>query len=151
MSRKSRTMLAIPYAPWATFALRYGEMMFASQQVIAHRVSRMLAAGHRPGARDRREFARMYSEKGDAAWRSLMGMWGEMANFNQQLLLQSMRAAAFAPFTLRAGRRGAARSHGSRQASLAGERLAIALAQAALKPVHAKATANARRLGRRTK
>ncbi|HVO90368.1 MAG TPA: polyhydroxyalkanoate granule-associated phasin [Casimicrobiaceae bacterium] len=138
-----------PAASWFQFTLRYGEMMLASQQVIAHRTARMLSASGIPNARDRREFARMHHEKAEAAALALFGMWAQLVDFNQRLYMRSLGPAGFIALTDALPRDAASRRRRRLAATRLvrdGNRLTGALAHAALKPIHAKATANARRL-----
>lgn len=53
----------------------------AAPQVIAHRVARMVLAGHSPNVRDRREFSGMVMEK-QIAW---MQAWAGMATATLQM------------------------------------------------------------------
>jgi len=55
-------------------AVKAFELSIAAPQVIAHRTARMLRAGPSPGARDRREFQRMGTEKVFAFWESMFAM-----------------------------------------------------------------------------
>ncbi|MES3013672.1 MAG: hypothetical protein V4750_08110, partial [Pseudomonadota bacterium] len=58
---------------WQDLALKSGEMLAASAQVIGQRSRRIAAAGANPNARDRREFARMGREKIEAASAAAQG------------------------------------------------------------------------------
>ncbi|MFO1325358.1 MAG: hypothetical protein U1F15_15030 [Burkholderiales bacterium] len=69
---------------WADLARTVGEMWFASAQVVAHRVTRMAAAGAAPSAGDRAEFARMTQEKFDAATESARSMAAHLTSANLQ-------------------------------------------------------------------
>ena len=53
------------------------ELSLAAPQVVAERVSRMMAAGPNPSAHDQQEFIRMGNEKVVAFCESWIGMWGE--------------------------------------------------------------------------
>ncbi|HEX6706101.1 MAG TPA: polyhydroxyalkanoate granule-associated phasin [Albitalea sp.] len=160
MTRKPRHPVAtMPLALWNDIALRTGEMMVASAQVIAHRTGRMAAAGHSPSLRDRREFTRMGLEKVEAAGESLWAMGQHLTAMNMQLAMkawQDMVAAGTAWMSL-AGSRSlpqAMRRHGelARTVSASAKsasRLSDATARVArqgLKPIHSRATANAKRL-----
>ncbi|WAC62534.1 hypothetical protein OVA13_14210 [Pseudoxanthomonas sp. SL93] len=58
----------------STLGTHLMELGTAAPVVVAHRMAQMAAAGSRPSARDRREFALMSNEKVSAAWESWMGM-----------------------------------------------------------------------------
>jgi hypothetical protein len=152
---------ALPFALWADLALRTGEMFTASAQVIAHRTGRMARAGHAPNPRDRREFARMGLEKVEAAGESLWAMGQHLSAANAQLAMRAWRdmsSASHAWMGLAgsrtlpqwmAGQATLARSLS--QSAHSASRLSDAAARMAskgLKPIHARATANAKRLGK---
>jgi hypothetical protein len=107
-----------------TLARQAGELAVAVPQVVAHRLTRMALAGPLPNARDRREFHGMVQEKVHAFWQSWFAMGWAMVEAAQQAWI----------------------------AALQGARVPLVDAQAVLArglaPVHSKATANARRLGR---
>jgi hypothetical protein len=158
MPRSRKSSRSDPFSMWSTLALRQGEMLVAAQQVIAHRTARMMVAGPAPGARDRREFALMHREKGEAAMLSVFGMWAELGQFNQRLVMEGIRNASAgwqALFGLATkGGQGSLLTHNAsmmgaatRSATL-GSELAGSLLHSALDPIHARATANARRLGK---
>jgi hypothetical protein len=131
---RSRRSAATPLAAKAV------ELYVAAPQVVAHRVARMARAGGAPSARDRREFARMGSEKVTAFYQSWAAMWTQALQAQWQLA----QAWAAVPMQLAAGRRAPLR------APLAKSRRAVAgVLSAGLAPVHSKALANARRLSRR--
>ena len=130
-----------PHLLWFELATRSAEMFLASGQVIAQRTQRMALAGPTPNARDRREFARMGSEKVDAARASATAMSQQLMTMPWNLVLpwwQGVVTARTPAQALEAGTRGMT------QASKAGARLA----SRGLAPVHARATANARRLSK---
>ena len=108
----------------AATLVKMAQLAVAAPQVVAIRTSRMLAAGANPGAADRAEFSRMHTEKVQAYWEAMFGM-------ATQASLQWLRLWT-TPFS-----------------SSAGQRAAASIVTAAVKPVHKRATANARRLGRR--
>jgi hypothetical protein len=120
-----------PVLPWMQLALKTGEMLAASSQVIPLRLGRMAAAGHRPSPRDRREFARMGPEKLQAGAESL---WAVGLALQQMQLRWWMQL--WQPWL-----------RGSAGLALAGSQ-AARLSSAALAPIHRTATANARRLTR---
>ncbi|MBZ8140733.1 hypothetical protein CLD22_12580 [Rubrivivax gelatinosus] len=117
-------------------ATHSAELAFAVPQVVAHRLARMAFAGPSLSARDRREFSGMVSEKGTAFAGAWMGMGWQMLRVQQQMGLAMWRAC-WAPWLGRDG-------------GLARQWLAAApsVMAAGLAPVHRKAVANAKRLGR---
>jgi hypothetical protein len=159
---RTRNAIANPFLLWVDVAMKTGEMMMASAQVIEHRTRRMAAAGSNPNASDRREFALMGQEKVEAAAKSAQGMAAQMMTMNPFLGPRAVRqtlATATAMMSL-AGSRTFSQAL-ARQAKLvrtmtqsAGTASRISgasarLAQRGLAPIHARATANARRLGKR--
>ena len=162
MKRSTRNLFGNPFMLWTDLAMKTGEMMLASAQVIGHRTKRMAAAGPKPNARDRREFTLMAQEKVDAVGKSARGMAAHMLTVDPLLgvrAAQHMLAAATAMMSL--GQSRTVSQAMARQAKLVrtmtqstGTASRIAgstarLAQRGLKPIHAKATANAKRLFRR--
>jgi len=151
-----------PFMLWNDLAMKTAEMMLASAQVIGHRTARMAVAGSAPNARDRREFALMGKEKLDAGAQSGQAMATHLMTMNPQLgaqafhnMLQSTAAlvslaSSRTPAQLIARQAALARALGHSTASILDvAQSATRLAHRGLKPVHAKATANAKRLGRR--
>jgi hypothetical protein len=162
MKRNSRSMLGNPFLAWSELAWNFGEMSLASMQVFAHRTTRMAAAGPLLSARDREEFTRMGLEKVEAASESAQAVAARWITMNLNLGASVFRhmvtgGAAVASLT-------ASRDFGqfvTRQAKLV-ETMCRAsvtarewsestarLADRGLKPIHARATANAKRLARR--
>jgi hypothetical protein len=162
MRRKSRHLPANPFLAWTNLALTFAEMGVASAQVIAHRTARMAAAGPTPNARDRVEFTRMGQEKIDAASASMRAMAVQAAGMNARLgslLLRDMVNGSAAWFSLAGSRtvgQAMARQtklaqHVSKSAITAAtlSNATARLAKTGMAPVHARATANARRLAKR--
>lgn len=114
----------LPFLLWTDLALRTGEMLAASAQVITHRTGRMAAAGPSPNARDRKEFTRMGLEKVEAANLSAMAMGRQLMNAQLAFGLSAWKNMA--------------------QLSDLGAKVATQ----GLKPIHARATGNAKRLAR---
>jgi hypothetical protein len=148
-----------PLALWGDLASKATEMMWASAQVIAHRTSRMALAGHSPNARDRREFARMGQEKLEAGVKSMQAMglhwltisepWAAMAyrdgmrNYAALVSLASSRTAG----QIIARQAALAQALGQSAVGVANAAAsATRLAHHGLKPIHATAVANAKRL-----
>jgi hypothetical protein len=116
------------------------ELSLAAPQVVAHRVGRMMAAGPMPSARDRKEFLLMGSEKLLAFHQSWFAMWMQTAAAAQA---QWLRALTTLPWARpRATSRAA-------QRAVAGHAATVArVLHAGLKPIHAKAVSNSKRLRR---
>lgn len=162
MKRNTRNMLRNPFLAWADLAWKIGEMSMASAQVITHRTTRMAAAGPTPDARDRQEFARMGQEKVEAATESARAIAAHLATVNLKLGARAFRHMTTGTAALMS--LAASRSVGqsmARQAKLAKTLSRSAktafelsgstarLAGRGLRPIHARATANARRLAKR--
>jgi hypothetical protein len=117
------------------------ELAWAVPQVVAHRVARMANAGAIPSARDRQEFARMVHEKHAAFAESWQAM-ALQALHSQQAFAAALTRAALAP----PSRRRKATAPLSLQLQM--QQAALAMVGRGLAPVHRRAVANARRLGR---
>ena len=152
-----------PLTLWSKCAWTTGEMILASMHVSGHRSHRLLSARHPHSDVDRREFALMCKEKIDAAAESAQGMFLASLMFNQQLAaiaFRRMLTGSAAVLSLAASRTpgqsiarqgillretithvAAATSQLSKSAAL--------VAQRGLKPIHSRAIANAKRLGKR--
>ena len=148
-----------PFVLWGSLAAQTAEMMLASAQVIGHRTRRMALAGVAPSARDRREFALMAQEKVHAGSRSVQAMTSHVLKGNQLLYAQAfanmlqttsalvMLASSRTPAQWIARQKALGRTLGSSRAGIADvQKSATRLAHRGLKPFHAKATANAKRL-----
>lgn len=158
---KALTSLANPLLLWTDLALKTGETMLASAQVISHRTSRMSKAGPTPNARDRREFALLGHEKIEASVESAQAIAMQLLKVSPLLAAHASRqmlASATALMSLAASgsvgeamMRQAALIRSVTQSAATASRLSGSTAQVAqrgLKPIHARATANARRLGK---
>ena len=155
MRRIKRTRKAGP-------ALKMAELAIAAPQVIAHRTARMLAAGVNPSAADRAELSGMCTEKVQAFWESLFAMGVQTAKSQQEcaraVAMQSLRLWT-TPWWLPAMRPGAASLaplqreivRAAKTSSSRRKRAATQIVAAPVKPVHKRATANARRLARKPK
>ncbi len=150
-----------PFFMWVDFATKSSEMLVSSGQVIASRVDQMARAGVNPSASDRKEFALMGSEKMRAATESGLAVASGLRDVNYPLAMRAWQQsfAAWGAMVSLGGSRtwGEALSRqttlahalarsGQTQARLSGS--AARLAHAALAPVHAASTGNARRLAR---
>lgn len=151
-----------PLAIWTELAMKTGEMMVASAQVIGHRTTRMAKAGPRPSARDRREFTLMGQEKIEAARESSQAMAARMVGVNHGLgsrAAAQMLATTSAMLALASSRslsqsvaRQAALMRVLTQSASTAAQLshsAAAVASHGLKPIHSRAVSNARRLNKR--
>ena len=162
MKRSRTPSFTNPFLAWTRLVWKTGEMLLASAQVIHHRTGRMAAAGATPSACDRREFALMGQEKVEAGVESGSAMAAQMMTMNPllgALAVKHMTRGAAAVMSLAASRtagqamarhaklvRTMTQSAGT-TAQLSGA--AARLAQRGLKPIHSRATANAKRLGKR--
>jgi hypothetical protein len=116
------------------------ELAFAVPQVVAHRLGRMAVAGANPSSRDRREFTRMGSEKSAAFFESWMAMAATAWRMQLDFWI-SCWGLGFSPWLGRSGKR--------RMNSVAdAQRAGTAILASGLAPVHRRAVANAKRLGR---
>jgi hypothetical protein len=147
---------------WTDLATKTLEMTLASAQVIGHRTGRMARAGPAPNARDRHEFALMGQEKIEAGAQSARAMAAHMMSlrppsgalafgpmFRTAAALMAL-ASSRTPSQLIARQAAFACAVGQSAISMADvSKSAIKLAHRGLNPIHAKATANAKRLGKR--
>ncbi len=122
-----------------SLVVKTAELAFAVPQVVAHRVARMALSGRTLSARDRKEFELMVAEKNAAFCES----WNAMAM--QALLANQALAASFFKSFLAVGR-GKKPSAARSAAQL--QRAALGVLSKGFAPVHRKAVANAKRLGR---
>lgn len=124
-------------APAARMGQQMMELAFAVPQVVAHRMTRMALASPTPSARDQREFTRMGAEKVEAFQESWMSMGLHAALAQQRLWLGMMGSL---PWPWGTGRMP------DLSAALAREGQGVL--NKGLAPVHRRAVANAKRLGR---
>ncbi|MGE5791752.1 MAG: hypothetical protein ACM36B_03610 [Bacteroidota bacterium] len=114
------------------------QMWLAVPQVIAMRGARIAAGGLAPGADDRRELARMVTEKTAAAGESAVAVTAQLWRIGWDLSLAPMRWW-WATWT-----------HAATRARLASPAVTSArIVDGALAPVRRRVTANAKRLRRR--
>lgn len=147
-----------PFMPWVQLAVKTTEMMFASAQVIHHRTNRIAAAGVAPNARDRKEFMRMGQEKIDAVNESAQSVVARMATMQMQfaaLAFKQMLGGTSRAYSLASAPAMSANIHGKLlQHAFSSSAVAVSqvsgsvarLMQYALKPIHLRATGNAKRL-----
>jgi hypothetical protein len=162
MTRRLPAIAANPFLLWGTLAVKTLEMSTAAAQVIAIRTGRMAVAGPNPSAADRREMTLMGAEKVDAFSRAgraiatgavplVAGMAGQALRTGMDLFHAATHLAASRTLPQTMQRQRALAATLMRHAPAAGHGASAAgarLAHRALAPVHAKATANARRLSK---
>ena len=149
-----------PLMLWTDVALKTQEMLLSSGSVIQVRTERMAKAGLTPSAVDLAEFQLMSHEKLAAASESTTAIANQLHTASYSLMNRSARdwlrgvtawvglatsltpaqAAAHSHDLFNAGHRAVATATHMGSAS-------ARVVQRGLKPIHAKATANARRLG----
>jgi hypothetical protein len=152
---------ANPFLAWTQYAWSMNEMLFASAQVIGLRSGRLLAAGALPNARDRREFTLMGQEKIEAATESIQAMALQTISANLRMAeagaRQWMRGAQMMatfgnPLLAPTANMQSAllRNLGSNAAALAAQFAgsAATVAHHGLRPIHSRATRNAKRLSK---
>ena len=158
-SLTSAARLASPLMLWADVALKTQEMLLSSGSVIHMRTERMAKAGLTPSAADLAEFQLMGDEKLAAAGESGAAMarqWhsSHVALANRALQQWFQSAGAFLSMAgsitpaQAAVRSDAFMKATARAAGSAGQLsgTAVRIARQGLKPIHAAATSNARRL-----
>ena len=149
-----------PFLLWMNVALKTGEMIWASYQVVTLRTQRLLAAHPHYEARDRREIALMGQEKVQAAYLSASAMSAHMVRSSlefgmfacKQWLAAATSLTAFAPHRQSLGQQAKVLSDAATRSAVAVSKLSSSAAQLAhhgLKPIHSRATMNAKRLGKR--
>lgn len=156
-------LAAEPLRLWSDFMWKSGETMLASAQVIGYRINPVFWIGNGSGARNRREFALMGTEKFAAATGSLHAAASSWVRLTQEFgtslsgqALQgwsAMASLATSRTSAQAGSRQVRFGKGALKHSVArASRLSSIAAQAAqrtLEPVRSRALANARRLAKR--
>jgi hypothetical protein len=152
-----------PFLIWSGLAFKTTEMMMASAQVISHRTNRIAMAGPSPNERDRREFVLMGQEKIEAATESALAIAARMVYLNQQmgtLAFKQLLMGTSWMFSLAGSRtvtqfsrrqaeffRGTVSSPAAAMSQFADSFAKVA--HRGLKPIHSRATANAKRLAYR--
>ncbi|MEO6928813.1 MAG: polyhydroxyalkanoate granule-associated phasin [Casimicrobiaceae bacterium] len=160
--RRQASGYGAPLSAWFGLGMRVAQMYASSAHVIGHRTQRMMLAGPVPSRRDRAEFARMGSEKVDAAMESSSAMAASLVTLNMRLWTRAMQgsfttatrafelASSTTPAQARA--RHAALLRAISRSSMTPREAALSTAQLIAKgmaPLHSRATANSRRLARR--
>ncbi|MEJ7745454.1 MAG: polyhydroxyalkanoate granule-associated phasin, partial [Luteimonas sp.] len=121
------------------------EMMIAAPQVVAHRTTRMLTAGHTPNARDSREFKAMGDEKLAAFSESWQAM-ASQAMTSQMQLVTTLTQMAFKQSNMWWSPFGASRGLSTEdmtQLSHQMQSAALQIASKGMAPVRKRAVANA--------
>jgi hypothetical protein len=158
--RRTRHALANPFDIWLQLALRANETLVASAQVIHHRSNRIAMASAIPSKRDQREFTLMGQEKIEAVNESAQALAARMVTNHTQFgalvfrqLLKSlngiMTLAASPELALSAKGQAALLRDAISNSSTVASQLSgsvARLAQHGLRPIHSRATGNARRL-----
>jgi len=119
-----------------SLTMKAAELAFAVPQVVTHRLTRVALSGPQPSARDGKEFQRMIAEKNVAFGES----WSAMAR-QAALAHQALAGSIFK--SLLSGRLPSAATSAARF-----HRDALSVLGKGVAPVHRKAVANAKRLGR---
>ncbi|HET6756001.1 MAG TPA: polyhydroxyalkanoate granule-associated phasin [Burkholderiales bacterium] len=134
------------------------EVAWASPQVIAHRVQRMMTPAFFPGSHDQKEFVRMGQEKLEAFFESWLAIVMQMQTFQTQLASAAVRQSLAGPAALASlmsaktlGQITRAQTTFLRSMIVSGGKRNVSAAFAkvaaqGLHPVHRRVTANARRL-----
>lgn len=115
------------------------EMAIAAPQVVMHRLARIAMAGAAPSSRDRREFHGMVSEKQVAFSQAWIAMATETLRLNQAIAFSLFNG--FRPL-------GSHKGSSSVQLSRTIRSGTDAILAKGLAPLHRKAIANAKRLGK---
>lgn len=158
-SLTSAARLPTPLTQWLDLALKTNEMLLSSGSVIRMRTERMAKAGLTPSAADLAEFQLMGREKLAAATESGMAMVKQWHHSHVSLASRTLQqwVQGTTAFFLLAGSVTPAQAvaHGDAFVqSAAGtvnaasqlQGMAAGIAHEGLKPIHAAATSNARRL-----
>jgi hypothetical protein len=161
-NNKTLSLSTNPLSVWTDLAVKTYEMMMASAEVIGHRTGRMAVSGPIPNASDQREFALMGQEKIEAAAESARAMAEFVMTLNRQLGAQAfshMLTGSTAMISLASSssvgqsieRQGELVRTMTESALTASQLPTSAglLAQSAVRPIHSRTTANAKRLGHR--
>lgn len=149
-----------PLNAWTDLMFKAAETMTASAQVIGHRTARMAMAGPAPSMLDQHEFDLMSREKIEAAAESTHAMAARMLGLHQEIVIMAIQqilsgtanliAVAGSSSLHQSGRRQSKLAHDTlRDSAEAVSQLNASLADIAgtgLEPIHARATANAKRL-----
>ena len=123
-----------------SLAFKSAELALAAPQVFAHRMARIAMSGPTLSERDRKEFQRMVAEKNAVFFESWSAMAWQAAQANTALL-----GSMFDSFlSVARGKRLPTPAASAAQL----QRAALGVLTKGFAPVHRKAVANAKRLGR---
>ena len=122
-----------------TLTVKAAELGLAAPLVVAHRLTRMALAGRTPSIRDQREFTRMSTEKVAAFYESWNAMVIQSLQIQQDIAASAWRSLW--PYWLTSTSSAAWRKIDLPHA-------ALRVLSSGMTPVHRRAVANARRLGR---
>lgn len=158
---RNRYSVMNPFLAWGELAAKTSEMMMASAQVIQHRTGRMAAAGPTPSLRDQREFTLMGKEKIEAMAESTQAMALQMMAMNPMLGLRTfelmMKGSSLMLSLATSTTIGQSLNHQVKLAKILAESAktnselshsAMKIAHHGLKPIHSRATSNAKRLAK---
>lgn len=122
-----------------SIASKSGELGLVAPQVIAIRLGRMMLAGNSPSAKDKAEMHRMGAEKSAAFQQAWMAMYLQGLRMNQTLMLSMTRSLWTWPWSL---------NKPAQLGPLLNQigRGTLAMMDQGLRPIHATASANLRRL-----
>jgi hypothetical protein len=126
-----------------TLAAKSAELALATPQVMAHRLTRMAFAGASPNRRDRDEFSLMKEEKVAAFNESWQAMMAQTVQTQQQICLSMIQTVVHPAWFAWTGVKMPTRSLTQEISSAASDILSKGI-----DPVHKRAVANAKRLGR---
>lgn len=154
MSRRSRSFNALwpvnPFSMWTRLATQSTEMLLASGEVIAQRSQRMAAMGPNPDTGDRREMQRMVDEKVSAANESVQAMSSRAAGLYQASMLQWFDLMGRQTAAMAGIGRAPRLDTSTRVVAAKASQAAVQITTAGLAPFHRRATANAKRLRKRS-
>lgn len=158
--RIPRLLFSDPLAQWSDLALKTTEMLAASAEVIGHRTGRMVTCGPLPNSEDQREFTLMGQEKLEAAAEATAAMAFHAMDAQHRMwasALRHMLHGSSAMLALASSRSVEQMTQNQARFVRTMARSAIAtsrlsgtpasLVDRGLAPIHARATANAKRLG----
>ncbi len=141
--------------------MKTSEMMVASAQVIQHRTGRTAVAGSAPSLRDRREFTLMGQEKMEAIAESTQAMALQMIAINPllglralDLIVKGSTAMLSLATSTTVGQSLSRQTNLTRvlaesaKANSEAGHSAVRMAHQGLKPIHSRATSNAKRLSK---
>ena len=141
---------------------KIAELAIAAPQVVALRTARMMAAGSTPNAADRAEFSRMSCEKLEAVSESIFAVGSQIVRTQQEyartaalqwwkLWTTPWQLAAYRPLVQTLASLPETAALIAVPTARQQHRAVGRLIEAAVTPIHKRATSNARRLGRAKK